>query len=287
MTDLSFEVFPPRNLDASFQLWDTVSQLAPLGPRFFSVTYGAGGSTRELTQEAAKTLRRQSGLPVAAHLTCAGATRTEVLNTARAFKEAGVRDIVALRGDPVDGSEAFKAHPDGFRNSCELIESLADMDCFSIRVGAYPESHPDAESDAQNIAWLKAKFEAGATEAITQFFFEPETFLRFRDACDKAGIDTTRLTPGILPVTNWASTKRFAARCGTQIAPDLAQSFERASRDERGDLFALVHATELCDTLMTEGVERLHFYTLNRAKLTRKVCRVLDLGTETNVRNVA
>ena len=159
--------------------------------------------------------RRQSGLPVAAHLTCAGASRTDVLNTARAFKSAGVRDIVALRGDPVDGSPAFEPHPHGFEDSCALIEALADMDSFSIRVGAYPESHPDAESDAQNIAWLKAKFEAGATEAITQFFFEAETFLRFRDACDKAGIDTTRLTPGILPVTNWASTKRFAERCGT------------------------------------------------------------------------
>jgi len=207
--------------------------------------------------------------------------------TARAYKEAGIRDVVALRGDPVDGASRFVAHPDGFVDSCALVEALAETEDFSIRVGAYPESHPDAADVAQNVDWLKAKFEAGADEAITQFFFEAETFLRFRDACEKAGIDASRITPGILPVSNWQSTERFAKRCGAQIAPDLAQSFERASRDERGDLFALVHATELCDQLIEEGVDRLHFYTLNRAKLTRKVCRVLGLGGDSSVRNVA
>ena len=287
MTALSFEVFPPRSLDASFQLWDTVHQLAPLGPRFFSVTYGAGGSTRDLTQEAAQTLRRQSGMPVAAHLTCAGATRDDVLTTAQAFKAAGIRDIVALRGDPVDGAETFQAHPDGFADSCELISALAETGDFNIRVGAYPESHADAADPAQNIAWLKAKFEAGATEAITQFFFEADTFLRFRDDCDKAGIDVSRLTPGILPVTNWARTRSFAERCGASFAPDLAQAFDRAQREDRNQLFALVQAAELCDTLIEEGVERLHFYTLNRAELTRQVCRALDLGIEASIRNVA
>ena len=196
MTALSFEVFPPRNLDGSFQLWDTVAKLAPLGPQFFSVTYGAGGSTRELTQEAAQILKRQSGMPVAAHLTCAGASKADVLSVAKAYKAAGIRDIVALRGDPVDGAETFAAHPDGFADSCALIEALADMDAFTIRVGAYPESHPDASDPAQNIAWLKAKFEAGASEAITQFFFEAETFLRFRDGLRQGGDRHDAADPG-------------------------------------------------------------------------------------------
>lgn len=287
MTALSFEVFPPRSLDASFQLWDTVHHLSPLTPRFFSVTYGAGGSTRDITQEAARTLRKQSGLPVAAHLTCAGASKAEVLDVARAYKKAGISDIVALRGDPVGGAERFEPHADGFSDSCALIEALAEMGGFNIRVGAYPESHADAADPAQNVDWLKAKFEAGATEAITQFFFEAETFLRFRDACDAAGIDTTRLTPGILPVSNWSSTRRFAERCGASISADLAQSFERAQRDERNQLFALVQAAELCDTLVGEGVERLHFYTLNRAELTRQVCAALGLGTDLQIMNVA
>ena len=286
MTQISFEVFPPRSMDASFQLWDTVHNLAPLSPRFFSVTYGAGGTTRDLTQEAAQTLRRQSGLPVAAHLTCAGATRQNVLETAQAYKSAGIRNIVALRGDPVGGAETFAPEPDGFADSCALIDALAQQGGFDIRVGAYPESHPNAESPQQNIDWLKAKIDAGACEALTQFFFEAETFLRFRDACVAAGIDAP-ITPGILPVTNWSRIKSFAERCGTSVSPTIARGFENAERDGHPELYALAHATQLCDNLLSEGVSALHFYTLNKADMTRQVCRALDLGSEASIRNVA
>lgn len=286
MAMISLEVFPPRSLGASFQLWDTVRQLAALNPRFFSVTYGAGGTTRDLTQEAAQILRKQSGMPVAAHLTCAGATRDEVMKTVDDFVASGVEDIVALRGDPVDGAASFEPHPDGFESSIELIETLAKQGNFNIRVGAYPEGHPDSTSTQQNIDFLKAKFDAGACEALTQFFFEPETFLRFRDACADAGI-TAPITPGILPVTNWSRTKKFVERCGASVSDELAAGFERAERDERSDLFALVQATELCDTLIQEGVDKIHFYTLNRAELTLRVCRSLGLAPEADIRNVA
>lgn len=283
---VSFEVFPPRNVDAAFNLWDTAQALAPLAPRFFSVTYGAGGSTRDLTHDAAHVLRRTSGLPVAAHLTCVGASRAETLEVADNFTKIGVRDIVALRGDPQDGATTFTPHPDGFADSCELIEALADRGTFNIRVGAYPDSHPDASDMAANVAWLKRKFEAGADEAITQFFFEPESFLRFRDACAAAGIDKP-ITPGILPILNWTSARRFATRCGTPVPAWLDDAFDAAIRDDRHDLLATALCTEMCDALITEGVDSLHFYTLNRAELTRNVCRAIGVVPEVAVRDVA
>lgn len=285
MTALSFETFPPKSLNASFHLWDTVNSLAALSPRFVSVTYGAGGSTRELTQEAAQTLRKTSGLRVAAHLTCTGQSRAEVLRVARRYAGAGIRDIVALRGDAADGG-TFAPHPEGFANAVELIGALAETGTFNIRVGAYPDSHPDAASMAQNIDWLKAKIDAGASEAITQFFFEADTFLRFRDACADAGI-TAPVTPGILPVSNWASARKFADRCGTPVPAAIATSFDRATRDGRADLYALTHCADLCDTLIDEGVDALHFYTLNRPELTLQVCRALGLVPATNICHVA
>ena len=285
MTALSFETFPPKSLNASFHLWDTVKTLAPLEPRFVSVTYGAGGSTRELTQESAQTLRKTSGLRVAAHLTCTDQSRADVLRVAARYAAAGITDIVALRGDASTGG-SFSPHPDGFANSIELIDALARDGQFNIRVGAYPDSHPDAISMTQNIDWLKAKIDAGATEAITQFFFEADTFLRFRDACAAAGIKAP-ITPGILPVSNWASAKSFAQRCGTAIPADIGTAFDRAAREDRADLYALMHCSDLCDTLMCEGVDALHFYTLNRPDLTLQVCRALGLVPAANIRNVA
>ena len=282
---LSFETFPPKSLDASFHLWDTVQALAPLSPRFVSVTYGAGGSTQSLTQEAAQTLRKTSGMPVAAHLTCTGQSRDEVLATAQRYADSGVKDIVALRGDATDGG-AFAPHEDGFGNSIELIEALADMGKFNIRVGAYPDSHPDAASSQQNIDWLKAKLDAGATEAITQFFFEADSFLRFRDACVAAGI-TAPITPGIFPIANWTRARSFAEKCGAHIPVATATAFDRADREDRAQLFALTHCADLCDTLISEGVDALHFYTLNRPELTLKVCRALGLVRPTQMRNVA
>ncbi|MEL6806973.1 MAG: methylenetetrahydrofolate reductase [NAD(P)H] [Pseudomonadota bacterium] len=285
MTALSFETFPPKSLDASFHLWETVKSLTVLNPRFVSVTYGAGGSTRELTQEAAQTLRKTSGLKVAAHLTCTDQSRSDVLNVADRYKTAGIRDIVALRGDAAKGG-TFTPHKDGFENSVALIKALAKRGDFTIRVGAYPDSHPDAVSMMQNIDWLKAKIDAGAAEAITQFFFEADTFLRFRDACADAGI-TAPITPGILPITNWASAKAFAKRCGTPVPAAIATAFDRATREDRADLFALTHCADLCDSLICEGVESLHFYTLNRPDLTLQVCRALGLVPPADIRNVA
>ena len=284
---ISFEVFPPRSIEASFNLWDTAQALAPLNPRFFSVTYGAGGTTRDLTHDAAYTLRRTSGLPVAAHLTCVGASKAETMATAQRFAKAGVTDLVALRGDPQQGQSTFVPHPEGFANSCELITALAETGQFTLRVGAYPERHPEAASKQANIDWLKAKFDAGADEAITQFFFEPESFLRFRDDCAAAGI-TKPITPGILPVTNWKSARAFSLRCGASIPAWLDQAFESALRDDRHDLLATALCTELCSELMDEGVDALHFYTLNRPELTRNVCRALGISpAAATVSNVA
>jgi methylenetetrahydrofolate reductase (NADPH) len=284
--NVSFEVFPPRNVDAAFKLWDTAQALAPLAPRFFSVTYGAGGSTRDLTHDAAHVLRRTSGLPVAAHLTCVGASRADTMEVAHNFAKAGVTNIVALRGDPTDGATTFTPHADGFQDSCELIEALADTGKFNIRVGAYPDCHPDAADQKANIDYLKRKFDAGADEAITQFFFEADTFLRFRDACVKAGIDKP-ITPGILPVVNWKSARKFADRCGTPVPDWVDQAFEAALRDDRHDLLATAMCTELCSDLLDEGVEDLHFYTLNRAELTRDVCRALGVTPRVALSDVA
>ncbi|MGB3245856.1 MAG: methylenetetrahydrofolate reductase [NAD(P)H] [Sulfitobacter sp.] len=286
--EVSFEVFPPRNVDAAFKLWETAQALAPLAPRFFSVTYGAGGTTRDLTHDSAHVLRRTSGLPVAAHLTCVGASRAETLEVAESFAKAGVSDIVALRGDPEAGTDKFIPHPDGFRDTCELITALADTGKFNIRVGAYPDPHPESSSMQENVDWLKRKFEAGADEAITQFFFEADTFLRFRDACAKAGIDN-KITPGILPVVNWTSAKKFATRCGTVIPDWVDQAFSAAQRDGEGrhDLLSTAICTELCSDLMDEGVEDLHFYTLNRAELTRDVCRALGVTPRVTLSDVA
>lgn len=284
--EISFEFFPPKTLEASFRLWDTVQTLAPLDPRFVSVTYGAGGTTRELTRDAVATLHKSSGLPVAAHLTCVDATRQETLEIADTFARAGVQDIVALRGDPPKGQDRFEPHPEGFANSVELISALAETEMFSIRVGAYPDKHPEAQSSAADIDWLKAKLDAGADEALTQFFFEAETFLRFRDACAKAGIDKP-IVPGILPIENWKGARNFAKRCEAHIPTWIEDAFEKAVRDDREDLLATAICTELCSDLIDEGVDNLHFYTLNRPELTRDVCFALGITPKAELQNVA
>jgi methylenetetrahydrofolate reductase (NADPH) len=283
---ISFEFFPPKSLEASFRLWDTVHTLAPLGPRFVSVTYGAGGTTRELTREAVSTLHKATGLNVAAHLTCVDASREETLEIADQFAAAGVTEIVALRGDPPKGTDGFTPHPQGFANSCELISALAETGKFTIRVGAYPEKHPEAADEAADIDWLRRKIDAGATEAITQFFFEAETFLRFRDACAAAGI-TAPIIPGILPIENWTGARKFALACGTRVPAWLDDAFATAIRDNRQDLLATALATELCSDLVEEGVEDLHFYTLNRPELTRDVCHALGITPRAALRDVA
>lgn len=272
---VSFEFFPPKSIAASFRLWDTVRTLAPLDPSFVSVTYGAGGTTRQLTHEAVTTLNDATGLSVAAHLTCVGATKTETLEIAQSYADAGITDIVALRGDAPNG-ETFTAAKNGFQSSLDLITALKAKGNFNIRVGAYPDPHPDATSAQANIDYLKAKFDAGADSAITQFFFEADTFLRFRDDCAKAGI-TNPIIPGILPIENWTNTRKFAARCGAHIPAWLDDAYKNAIRDDRHDLLSISLATELCSDLTAEGIEDLHFYTLNKPELTRDICAALGV----------
>ena len=283
---ISFEFFPPQTLDASFRLWETVQTLAPLAPDFVSVTYGAGGTTRTLTHEVVATIRRNYGLSVAAHLTCVDASRAETLEIAESYAALGVTQIVALRGDPAKGTTGFVPHPDGFGDTVELVAALAATGKFTLRVGAYPEKHPEAADGAADIAWLKRKIDAGASSAITQFFFEAETFLRFRDRCVAAGI-TAPIIPGILPIQSWDGAKRFAERCGTHVPPRLEEAFHFAKRDGREDLLALTHCSTLCERLIEEGVQDLHFYTLNRPQLTRDVVRALGLGPEVALEKVA
>lgn len=283
---VSFEFFPPKSLEGSFRLWDCVNTLAPLDPTFVSVTYGAGGTTRKLTHEAVGTIHKTSGLNVAAHLTCVDATKEETLEIAQNYADVGVKQIVALRGDAPKGRDTFTPHKDGFATSVELISALSDTGQFEIRVGAYPEKHPEAVDQASDIAFLKRKLDAGATSAITQFFFEADTFFRFRDACAKAGIDAP-IIPGILPIENWAGTQRFANQCGTAIPQIICDAFQNATRDGTTDLLATALATELCDNLREGGVDHLHFYTLNRPELTRDVCHALGVTPKTRLQNVA
>ena len=255
---ISFEFFPPQTIEASFRLYDTAQVLAPLKPSFVSVTYGAGGTTRKLTHEAVGAIGRNFGLNVAAHLTCVDATREETLAIAESYAEQGVREIVALRGDAPKGADRFRPQPEGFASSVELVAALAATGKFNIRVGAYPEPHPDSVDTAADVAFLKRKIDAGASSAITQFFFEADTFLRFRDRCVKAGIDAP-IIPGILPIISWDGAKRFAARCGAHVPARLDEAFELAKRDGREELLALTQCTTLCDRLIREGAQDLHF----------------------------
>ena len=284
--NISFEFFPPQSLDASFRLWETVRQLAPLDPNFVSVTYGAGGTTRELTHDAVGTIHKHYGLNVAAHLTCVEASRDETLAIAKSYADVGVKEIVALRGDAPKGADRFTAREDGFANSVELIEALADTGDFHLRVGAYPDPHPEAADLDADVAWPKRKVDAGANSAITQFFFEADTFFRFRDKCEKAGIDVP-IIPGILPIENWKGVRKFAERCGTAIPSWLDDAFHKAERDDRTDLLATAICTELCSDLIDGGVEDLHFYTLNKPSLTRDVAHALGVTPQVNLAKVA
>ena len=284
---ISFEFFPPKSLEGSFRLWDTVQTLAPLNPTFVSVPYEAGGTTRKLTHEAVTTIGKQFGLNVAAHLTCVDASKAETLEIVEAYAEAGVTELVALRGDPPKGADKFTAHPEGFADACELIAALKETGKFNIRVGAYPDPHPEAGGDPMNdVRWLKKKFEAGADSAITQFFFEPETFFRFRDRCAAEGIDAP-IIPGILPIENWDGVKKFAKRCGTPVPDWLDEAFTAAKRDGREELLSTSICTELCSKLMEEGVEDLHFYTLNKPHLSRDICAALGVQPRGALEEVA
>jgi len=273
---VSFEFFPPKTEKMEAQLWDTFRTLEPLGPRFVSVTYGAGGSTRERTHATVARIAAESAVPPAAHLTCVEASREEIDAVARAYWEAGVRHIVALRGD-VPGGAPYRAHAQGYANAAELVAGLKAVAPFDISVAAYPEVHPDADCAQTDLDNLKRKLDAGATRAITQFFFSPEAFLRFRDAAAAAGIDAP-IVPGILPVSNVSQTRRMADMCGAAIPAWMISLFDGLDDlPSARQLVAATIAAELCRRLYAGGVRDFHFYTLNRAELSYAICHLLGL----------
>jgi methylenetetrahydrofolate reductase (NADPH) len=273
-SSLSFEFFPPNTPKGSLRLWRSVERLAPLAPGFVSVTYGAGGTTRERTNTAIQTIVERTPLNVAGHLTCVGASREETLEVARGYARLGVRRIVALRGDPPKGESEFVPHPDGFRSAAELVAGLRSVGDFDISVAAYPEKHPEAVSLESDIDNLKRKVDAGATRAITQFFFENEDFLRFRDACASAGIGVP-IVPGVLPVENFAKMLNFAGRCQSSVPDWMHRAYARADSDDAAYLLSVSIACEQCEGLLAEGAEHLHFYTLNNPDLTYDICHAL------------
>ena len=278
---ISFEFFPPGNADMEQKLWQTLARLAPLSPRFVSVTYGAGGSTRARTHETVTAIQQRLGLSPAGHLTCVGASRAEIDEVARRYWQAGVRHIVALRGDPPGGG-SYTAHPDGYSRAADLVTGLKKVADFEISVAAHPETHPDAASPEADLDNLKRKVDAGACRAITQYFFDVDVFLRFRDRAAARGISVP-IVPGILPVTNFKQVKQFSARCGAGVPRWLAGFFEGLDDDpETRKLVAAHVAGQQCRMLQEEGVQEFHFYTLNRPELTRAICRLLGIRpTET------
>lgn len=275
---LSFEFFPPKGPDGAARLWRSVERLAPLGPQFVSVTYGAGGSTRDRTVSAIHAIRERARLDVAGHLTCVGASKAETLDVARSYARLGCRRIVALRGDPAERGAVFAPHEDGFAGSIELIEGLGALRRFHITVGAYPELHPDAGGGNADVEHLKRKFDAGADDAITQFFFDVEDFLRFRDRCTAAGI-VKPVIPGILPIENFGRMANFAAKCGATVPGWMGTAFENAAEAGAEELLAVSIASEMADTLRREGAGHLHFYTLNNPDLPYQVCQALGVET--------
>ncbi|HUK58091.1 MAG TPA: methylenetetrahydrofolate reductase [NAD(P)H] [Stellaceae bacterium] len=274
---VSFEFFPPKTPEMEERLWQTVERLAPLGPRFVSVTYGAGGSTRERTHATVQRIREETPLEPAAHLTCVGSARAEIDEVAQLYWQAGIRHLVALRGDPAAGAR-YAPHPDGYAYAADLVAGLLRVAPFEISVAAYPETHPEAVSADADLVNLKRKIDAGARRAITQFFFAPETFLRFRDRARAAGI-TVPIVPGILPVTNFAQVQKFAAQCGASLPAAMTQLFDGLDDDpDTRRLVAASIAAEQCRRLQAEGVSEFHFYTLNRADLIVAICRMIGIG---------
>jgi methylenetetrahydrofolate reductase (NADPH) len=277
---VSFEFFPPKTEEMERKLWETILRLAPLKPRFVSVTYGAGGSTRERTHATVRRIRQETNLEPAAHLTCVGASRSEIDAIVRDYWDSGIRHLVALRGDPPAGPGAvatYEPHPEGYAYATDLVQGIKAAAPFELSVAAYPETHPTAASAQADLDNLKRKIDAGATRAITQFFFDPAAYLRFRDRTHAAGISVP-IVPGILPVTNFAQVKRMGAACGTAIPVSMATLFEPLEQDpETRNLVAASHASDLCRALVSEGVSEFHFYTLNRADLTTAICHLLGV----------
>lgn len=277
---ISFEFFPPKSEKMEEQLWSAIETLSPLGPRFVSVTYGAGGSTRERTHATVARIAKETAIPAAAHLTCVEATRDEIDQVANDYWNAGVRHIVALRGDPPTAGAKYATHPGGYENAADLVAGLKRLHPFEISVAAYPECHPDSPHSAHDLDNLKRKFDAGATRAITQFFHEADTFFRFRDDVAAAGIDA-EIVPGIMPVTNFAAVKRMSAMCNTAVPAWLERLFDGLEdMPAARQLVAATVAAELCRKLYAGGVRSFHFYTLNRAELAYAICHLLGVRAQ-------
>lgn len=275
--DVSFEFFPPADTDMEATLWKSVERLAPLSPRFVSVTYGADGSTRERTHKVITRIQNETALTGAPHLTCVDAPRGEVLDIARRYWDQGIRHLVALRGDPAKGAEGYVPHPQGFAYAEDLVAGLKSVANFDVSVAAYPETHPEAPSPQFDLDNLKRKIDAGASRAITQFFYDVELFLRFRDRCDQAGIDVP-IVPGILPITRFPQVLKFAARCGATIPEWLQYRFHGLDDDaDTRRMIAASVAIQQVQSLTHEGVREFHFYTLNRAELTYAICHAIGV----------
>jgi methylenetetrahydrofolate reductase (NADPH) len=275
---VSFEFFPPKTEAMEKTLWEAVTRLAPLQPSFFSVTYGAGGSTRQRTHDTVVRLKKETGIEPAAHLTCVAATKGEIDDVARAYWDAGIRHIVALRGDPPTGMGGkYSPHPGGYANAAELIAGLKKIGPFQISAAAYPEKHPDSIDEKSDLENLKRKVDAGADRCITQFFFEIDDFLRFRDRAAATGVNVP-IVPGIMPVSNFQSVARIAGLCGSKVPAWLASLFDGLDGDvETRRMIAATVAGDLCRRLHNEGVDQFHFYTLNRADLTFAICHLLGV----------
>ena len=275
---VSFEFFPPKTPEMETTLWSSIERLAPLNPQFVSVTYGAGGSTRERTHATVSRLVRETHLKPAAHLTCVAATKEEVNGVIRSYWDAGVRHVVALRGDPVGGiGTAYAPHPGGFRQTSDLVAGIKAIGDFEVSVSAYPEKHPEAPSLEADIDALKAKVDSGADRAITQFFFDNDLYFRYLDRVRARGIDIP-IVPGIVPVQNFKQTANFASKTGASVPDWLAARFEGLDNDvETRKLIAAAVAAEQVIDLVDRGVTEFHFYTMNRADLVYAICRLLGL----------
>jgi methylenetetrahydrofolate reductase (NADPH) len=280
MTDrvqVSFEFFPPHSEQMQETLWKSITRLQPLSPSFVSVTYGADGSTRERTHDVVERIVNETDLTVAPHLTCVDARREEIDDIARDYWEMGIRHLVALRGDPPAGAAKYRPAPGGYAYASDLVTGLKKVADFDISVAAYPEVHPEAPSPEFDLENLRRKLDAGASRAITQFFFDTELFLRFRDRCAAIGIDS-KLVPGILPITRFAQMTKFAAHCGASVPDWLRDRFEGLDDDaETRNLIAANVAIEQVQRLQAEGVDEFHFYTLNRSELTVAICHALGI----------
>lgn len=274
---VSFEFFPPRSPNAARTLWRSFRRLEPYGPRFASVTYGAGGSTRKRTHQIVQRMLEESDIPPAAHLTCIGSSREEIDQIARNYWESGITHIVALRGDPPDGARNYEPHPNGYAYASDLITGLKKIANFEISVGAYPEVHPESRTIQTDLDNLKRKIDSGATRAITQFFFEPDLYFRFMDKARSAGINIP-IVPGVLPITDIINASRFAARCGASIPDWLLARYGRVGNGPQArSSIAVSTATEFIHRLMLEGVDEFHFYTLNRAAIISRTCDNLGI----------